>query len=717
MSGEPAAATRPLLIEIGCEEIPARMIARAAADLGRALVSLLDGASLAHGETRAWGGSRRLAVRCESVEPRQPDRDETVLGPPSSAAFGPDGAPTRAAIGFAGKHGIDPRDLVEVRTEGGAYAGLKRHVAGRSVGQILAEQLPGALQAMSFPKTMRWADGTHRWVRPVHWLVALHGAEVLPISAFGVTAGRSSAAHRFLGAGPVALAHADDYVRALEQGAVIVDPERRRVALARALAEAARGMGGTLVPDPALLDEVADLVEWPGVVAGTFDRAYLELPREILVTTLRHHQKAFSIESATGGLVAGFLAVANTDRDAAGNVRRGNEWVVSGRLEDARFFWSEDLGRSLESRSPSLAGVTFHPRAGSYAEKAERIAGLAGSLARAVGLDPERAALAERAARLAKNDLVTGLVGEFPELQGIAGGLLLRAEEAPEAVVAAVYGHYRPVGQDDALPATELGAVVAVADKLDTITALLAAGERPSGSKDPFGLRRAGNGIVRILLARDWPLGLGALFDLCPGESIRGDRRVRDPQGPLLTFLSERLEACFRELGFSTSEIRAVLRPSSGESASLGWPLADVRARLEAIARVRGREDFRKLVSLTARVNNILTKNSEERLGLADAASPDYVESAEAACSLHERVERAEIWFAAYVQARNYAAIVDELAEFIEPVERFFVDCLVIDPADPSASAWRFRLLARLRGLLTRYFDIRELAGEAERRA
>jgi glycyl-tRNA synthetase beta chain len=698
VSRAPEVALEPVLIEIGCEEVPARMVPRAAVDLERALVGLLDAASLGHGATTAWGGSRRIAVRCEGVAARQPDRDETLLGPPSRAAFGADGAPTQAAIGFAAKHGIDPRALVEMRTERGTYAGIQRRVAGRTLAEILAEQLPGAVQAMSFPKTMRWADGTLRWVRPVHWLVALHGAEILPISMFGVTAGRTSAAHRFLGAGPIVLAHADEYASALERGAVIADPARRRAELASTLDASARRLGGTLVPDPVLLDEVADLLEWPGVVGGTFDRAYLDLPREILVTTLRHHQKAFAIDAPGGGLVAGFLAVANTDRDTAGHVRRGNEWVVSGRLEDARFFWTEDRKVELAARGPALAGVAFHARAGSHADKAERTATLAGALARAIGLDPRRVDRAERAARLAKNDLVTGLVGEFPELQGIAGGLLLRAEGADEEIARAVYEHYRPAGPDDPLPETEVGAVVAVADKLDTIAALLGAGERPSGSKDPFALRRAGNGILRVLLARDWPLGLDALARLAGGSDA------------LLAFLADRRSATFRDLAFTSNEIRAALRPNV-DAAALGWAAGDVRARLDALARVRGREDFRKLVQLTDRVDHILAQAGARPAGRA------YRDEAEAARSLEQRIDRATGRLRELAQARAYGAIVDELATFIDPVERFFIDCLVLDPQNPEASAHRLGLLARLRELLTQDFDIRELAGEAGRKA
>jgi len=693
----------PLLLEIGCEEIPARMIPRASADLAAALVAILDAAGLDHGSSTVWGGSRRLAVRIDAVAGRQADRDETVLGPANSVAFDRAGSPTRAALGFAAKHGIEPTSLTEIRTDRGTYVGFERRVAGRDLGEVLAEALPVAVSRMSFPKTMRWGEGVHRWVRPVHWVVALHGPRVLALSLFGVTAGRSSVGHRFLASDPVVLAHADEYTGALERAHVLADPGRRRATLARLLDDAGRGLGGALVQDPDLLDEVADLVEWPGVVPGAFDPAHLELPREILVTTLRHHQKCFSVDGADGALVAGFLAIANTDRDPGGHVRRGNEWVVGGRLDDARFFWTEDRATSLSSRSADLAGVAFHARSGTYADKAERLAALARAIAERIGLDASQARLAAHAARLAKNDLSTGLVGEFPELQGIAGGLLLRAEGEAEAVATAVYEHYRPAGPDDPLPATELGAVVAVADKLDNIACLMAAGEKPSGSRDPFGLRRAGNGVVRILLAREWPVGLGPLCDLARAG------------GEALAFLGERMSACFRDAGFSTSEIHAVLRPRLGDDEPLRWPLADVRARLEAVARVRGRDDFRQLVQLTERVDRILSKNVDEKQRFAHAASPGYVDSAAAARVLAERVDQAAARLAAYARDRDYAASVESLAEFIDPVERFFVDCLVIDSADPSASASRFELLARLGGLLTCTFDVRELAGEAER--
>ena len=289
--------SNPLLIEIGCEEIPARMIASSAQELGRRVGAILDEAALEHGVVTAWGGSRRLSVRVEAVQEKQADRLERVLGPPQQAAFDEQGQPRPAAIGFARKQGVEPAELELFDTDRGRYVGLERQRPGQDIGEVLAEQLPGAVGGMSFPKTMRWGDGTFRWVRPVHWLLALHGNQLLPLELFGVRAAAASTGHRFLGEARVAVQQPDEYETALEQAHVVADPARRREILSARLEEAAQRLGGTPVDDPALMDEVVDLVEWPGVVAGKFDEAYLELPRELLVTTLRHHQKCFSVQN------------------------------------------------------------------------------------------------------------------------------------------------------------------------------------------------------------------------------------------------------------------------------------------------------------------------------------------------------------------------------------------------------------------------------------
>ena len=571
----------PLLLEIGCEEIPARMIQGAAADLAARVGEILVGAGLTHGPVTGWGGSRRLAVRVEDVPARQPDRDEQVLGPPVKAAFAPDGSPTAALIGFARKQGIDAALLAPVETDRGSYAGFRRSVPGKPLEEVLQAAFPRAVETMSFPKTMRWAEGKHRWVRPVHWLLAVHGDRHLPLTLFGISAEPASRGHRFLASGPVPVPAAAAYAEALEKARVLVETGERRRRIEGLLRAAAAGEGGALVEDAALLDEVADLVEWPGVVVGHFDPSFLDLPRDILVTTLRHHQKAFSVQSE-GRLLPLFLSVANTDRDPQGHVRRGNEWVVSGRLTDARFFWEEDRKRTLESRLTDLERVAFHAKSGNYRSKVERMASIAWDLAeylanRGVRIAEQRDV--KQAALLSKCDLVTGLVGEFPELQGIVGGLLLQREQAPSAVVSAIREHYLPAMAGDPIPETELGRLISLVDKLDTINELIGAGERPSGSRDPFAMRRAANGVYRIVLEAKWPL------------SVRYAWAVLGQDMSTWSFLDERLSLFFLEEGFSGAEIRAVLQAGGGTAVDR-MVSGDMQSRLMAVREKRGSPEF-----------------------------------------------------------------------------------------------------------------------------
>jgi glycyl-tRNA synthetase beta chain len=694
----------PLLIEIGCEEIPARMIQPAAGELATRLGEILTAAQLAHGEVTAWGGSRRLTVRIERVDATGADREETVLGPAAKVAFDAEGRPTAAACGFARKQGIEPSELMRIETERGDYVGHRRRVRGRDVGELLAAALPGAVETMSFPKVMRWGDGRLRWVRPVHWLLALHGERVLPLELLGARAARNTEGHRFLGERGIEVRHPDDYAATLERAHVVADPAERRARLARRLAEEARNLGGEPVEDPELLEEIADLVEWPGVVAGSFEPGYLELPRELLVTTLRHHQKCFSVRDREGKLLPHFLAVANTDRDRRGHIRRGNEWVIGGRLEDARFFWREDRRRTLESRSSELARVVLHAELGSYADKVRRVVGIARRLAARIELDGETLGHVEAAAWLAKNDLVTGSVGEFPELQGKVGGLLLEAEGHPVAVARAVYEHHRPAGPTDALPSTAVGAVVAAADKLDTVAEFVRIGEAPTGSRDPFGLRRAANGLLRIAIERGWATGLEDLAELAGGGQ------------ELQRFLEERFVAFLRESGFTSREIRAVVRPRAAAGEARPTGLADVVARVAAIRELRGRSDFVELVKLTERVDTILTRNEAELANWFRDIAPAPVPQGEAAEALERAVARLDPQIDDAAAHGAYGTVIDRLAELVDPVERFFEAVLVIDRDDPAGTRRRWELLTRLRGILTRHCDIRELAGQADRR-
>lgn len=690
----------PLLIEIVCEEIPARAIGAATRDFHERVGGILDGAGLPRGEGAAWGGTRRLAVRFEAVAAGLPAREEEVLGPPASVAFAADGSPSAALQGFARKQGIDVSLLRPVRTAKGEYAGFRREVPGRSLEAILGEQLASSVAAMQFPKTMRWGEGTYRWVRPVHALVVLHGGRELPVPLFDVVGGRRSLGHRFLAPGGVDVPSASAYEETMRGAKVLVDPAERKAALETRLREAAKALGGTLVPDLALLEEVADLVEWPGVAAGLFDPAFLGLPRELLATTLRHHQKSFTIERA-GELLPAFLSVANTDADPAGHVRRGNEWVVSGRLADARFFWEEDRKRTLASRVADLDRVTFHAALGSYGEKSVRIATSVSRLAERLGVDRTVAERAARAGAVAKADLTTGLVGEFPELQGIVGGLLLRAEGADPAVAHGVYEHYRPAGADDLLPVEETAALVSVADRLDTLGGLLGSGERPTGSRDPFGLRRAANGVFRIGIDRGWPLTIRDLAGLAGGGEAT------------LAFLRERLEHFLRDEGATANEAAAVLGAAGGEAA-VASAIPDLLARLAALRGIRGREDFAHLADLVKRVANILRKNAD--LAAEAARRSDETPDPEPAVgALRARLDAAGAEIAAEARARNYGGVVDVLARFVGPVDRFFDEALVIDPASPRNTRSRLRLLQRLESTLTGHYDLRELPGAADR--
>ncbi len=685
----------PLLIELGCEEIPARMIAAAADDLCARLLSVLDAAGVEHGASGAWGGTRRLAVRVENVASILAGKDQLVLGPPASAAFREDGQPTPAGAGFAKKQGIDPLALQKIETDKGVYAGFRRVSQSRTLEQILAAALPASIGAMTFPKMMRWGAGTYRFVRPIHWVVALHGRAVLRFDLMGVASGAASDGHRFLAPGPVVIEHPDRYLEALRAARVLVDPAERRAALAGALDTAASGVGGSVVADEALLDEIVELVEWPGVVAGRFDASFLELPQEILVTTLKHHQKSFSVRG-TAGLIPAFLSVANTDRDPAGHVRRGNEWVVVGRLDDARFFWAEDRKRMLLSRVDDLKRVTFHKKLGSYEDKTRRVAALAKTIAEHLGAAVVDTDAVEQAATVAKADLVTGLVGEFPELQGIVGGLLLRAEGSAPAIATAVAEHYKPVGADDSIPSTAEGCVVAVADRLDTMAGLIGAGETPTGSRDPFGLRRAVSGVFRILVERGWPTTMGDLIGWSGDDSKFGE------------FLGDRLTHWLADRGFSVNEIDAVRRPRVRPGDFDRWPISLILARLDVVRTLRGRADFAKLVELTKRVDNILAHTPE---GPAPSGFAETHDSAIALEKVHDGVKPLILTASA---ANDFPAVLTQLSLLVAPVATFFDDVLVLDPGNPAATRSRCALLSRVRDTVTRDFDIRELAGQAD---
>ena len=551
--------TLPLLLEIGTEEIPDWMIPSALESL-RLLFEKLE---IPHESVALDATPRRLVLRAEGLPERQPDSEERVLGPAKSA-------PPQAVAGFARKQGVSVERLSTETTPKGEYYALVKKVNGRRTIDILAGALPAAILGIYFPKTMYWTGKTGpRFIRPIRWIVALLGEETVPFEIAGVRAGNFTSGHRRLGAREIAVTAAD-YAQRLRESYVILSAEERRNKISSALA------GIRVKPDPALLETLVYLTEYPTPVTGSFDPRFLELPEEVLITVMRHHQKYFSVEDAQGKLAPQFVAVMNIDADAEGIVRRGNERVLRARFNDARFFWETDQKKKLAERLPDLAHVTFQAKLGSYLQKTERMV----ELVKQLGGD----AHARRAAELLKCDLTTELVKEFTELQGVVGGLYARAQGEPEPVWQAIYDHYKPESMEDAIPRGRTGQIVALADKLDTLRGCFGVGLIPTGSRDPFALRRAAQGVVKIVVEGRMEI------DLLPylGEKALGD------------FLQDRTRYYFKDIrGFKYDEVNAAM--------AAGWSrLLDLEARLERIQNLRASADFEPLAASFKRIKNIL---------------------------------------------------------------------------------------------------------------
>jgi glycyl-tRNA synthetase beta chain len=563
----------PFLLEIGTEEIPDWMIPNALENL-RLLFEKLE---IPHDTVSLDATPRRLVLRADGLPERQPDRDERVQGPAKSA-------PPQAVAGFARKQGIKPEDLTTEISGKGEYYVYTKKVAGRLTRDILAEGLPTVVLQLYFPKTMYWTGkGGPRFIRPIRWIVAMLGEEIVPFELAGVRSGALSAGHRRLGAREVAVTPAD-YEQRLRDHHVILSAAERREKITRELE------GVRVKPDAALLDTLVYLTEYPTPITGTFDKQFLELPEEVLVTVMRHHQKYFSVEDADGKLAPQFVAVMNIPSDPEGFVKRGNERVLRARFNDARFFWETDQKRLLAERVADLANVTFQAKLGSYLEKAARMQALVQQL----GGDTH----AVRASELSKADLTTELVKEFTELQGVVGGLYARVQGEPDAVWQAVYDHYKPESMDDSIPRNRTGQLVALADKLDTLRGCFAVGMIPTGSRDPFALRRAAQGVVKIVVEGKLDLDLAPYID-------RDDLRE---------FFEDRVRYYFRDIrGFAYDEVNATM--------AAGWSrLVDLEARLERVQRLRTSPDFEPLAASFKRIRNILEQAKFPGGGTIDEA-------------------------------------------------------------------------------------------------
>ena len=605
-----------LLFELGTEEIPSRMLARALAELPALAKARLDAARLTYGEVTALGTPRRLALVVRGLADRQPDLDERVVGPPIGAAFAADGTVTKAGLGFAAKNGVDPATLEKAEVPGkkGLYVVATRHVAGQPTLAVLPALLTDLIGAIPWPKSMRWGWREVGFVRPLHWLVALFGGEVVPVRFAGVAAGRATRGHRFLAPGAIDLTGAADYVEVLRPAFVIVDPVARRRMIAAELGRLAAETGCVVRPDDDLLDEVTGLCEYPVGIAGSFDRAFLEVPEEALVLTMRTHQRYFALEEG-GRLAPRFATIAATVTKDAAIVRAGNERVLAARLSDARFFFAEDCKKDLGALRAKLDDVVFQAKLGdakSTGDKVRRIVGIVDALADHVGFDRR---VAGRAAELCKSDLLTGVVGELPELQGVMGkhyaARQLAADpawaDAAAAVGGAIAEHYMPRGAGAALPASLEGAVVGVADRIDTLVGCFGTGLEPTGSADPYGLRRAANAILAINLdlgkggerhatlgaGRGFPIKLDTLIEIA-AHQFAGKVEITDTDcGELHEFFRGRLRTVLIDRGLAGPDVDAALGAGFDD-------VCDARLRAEALAVVppAAREVFKRIANI-----------------------------------------------------------------------------------------------------------------------
>ncbi len=653
------------LLEVRTEEIPAAALPGARSQVAELFEKALCEAGMAGATVTALSTSRRLAVVIRDLVTRQPDRSEELTGPPVRVAFAEDGSPTPAGQGFARKVGIPLDQVGRVSTEKGEYLGATVVHRGRPTTEILSAMVPVVIAALRFPKMMRWGSGDHLFVRPVHGLVALLDEAVVPCEVFGVSAGRTTVGHRVHDAESFALAHAEDYADALATRGVVVDPGQRRARLAELAERLAAEAGRRVHPDPQLMAEHVELVEWPGLVAGSFAEGFLELPPEVVVTTLRHHQKCLVLEDDGGNLAPGFIAVVDRRDDPRGLIRQGNEWVIGARLTDAGFFFAEDCQRPLADLVPGLDRLEFHRVLGSLGDKANRVGELAVDIARAVGagVEPE---ILRAASRLAKTDLLTLMVGEFPELQGVMGGHYLRLQGASREMWTAVRDHYLPIGFEGAAPESEIGRLIGLADRLDTLAGLFAVGERPSGSKDPFGLRRAAQGAVKIAASSGWSVDLEKVITAAVGRVVEHSQEpAADLERAVSDFLADRVRRWLTDVG-------SVGGDTADAVMAVGWSdLADTVARADALQQVRESTSFRSLALAFKRVRNITDAQPDAVLDTELFAQPE-----------EDELHQATVEFAGTLQKLVPARRVEEAFAAMEPLadilERFFVEVLVM---------------------------------------
>ena len=708
------------LLEIGCEEIPARMIDDALQQLGLRVGELLarEGLGLP-ASVRSFSTPRRLSLMT-SVASGQPDVEEQVLGPSVKVAY-KDGEPAPPAHAFAKKVGLSLAEVKRVTTPKGEYLAATLKKKGRTAREILADFLPKEINGISWPKNMYWRKPGERFVRPVRWLVAMLDGEVVPLEFDGIAAGKTSRGHRVIGQSQVEIPHAGAYIEVLQK-AKVLGAQERLAQIRKALDAATRTIpGARWREDKSLLDTVVNLTEYPAVILGNFDREFLELPAEVLVTVMRDHQKYFAVEDASGKLLPHFLAVLNTDGDPDGIIRHGHERVLRARFNDARFFWQTDQKHPLRERTEWLKHVTFQKDLGSYYEKTLRVQRLCSWLSESVRQSGMaiRPGVIHKAAYLAKTDLTTELVKEFTELQGIVGGLYARVQQLdddlPEstrfAIADAIYDQYKPESMEDSVPRTVEGAMLAIGDKADSIAGMFALGMVPSGSKDPFALRRQANGIVKTIAEKKLPLLLTQVL-FAAREAYRGSEAEKkfsakvDFNSAVRDFFRERLEFYLRDvLGFKYDVVNAVLAAGADD-------VVDAAARAEAVSKVRPSADFESISVAFKRIKNILRQASEtgKQVGagidgntLSESAEKDLAGMIPVTAKAVEELR----------QKHDYEPALVEISKLRPAVDTFF-DKVMVMVEDERVRANRLALLATLLKEFSTIADFSEIVTDGK---
>ncbi len=699
-----------LLLEIGTEELPSQFVAPALADLKDRAARLLKEARLAHDAIATMGTPRRVTLWVTGVSDRQESVTTEVMGPAKTVGFDAHGQPTKAAMGFAGSQGVPVSSLEARTTPKGEYLFAVKRDPGRKTAHLLPDLLKELVGGLTFPKAMRWNASDVRFARPVRWLLALYGGKPIRFRFAGLTACSTTLGHRFLSSGqPLLVKNFKSYERVLEKAGVIVNPDRRRTMIVSQIEKIANQKKGLLHQDQALLEQAVFTVEMPYTIVGTFNSRYLDIPKEVLVTAMKEHQGYFSLLAKDGGILPYFVAVTNMQGRQAATIRSGNERVLAARLADARFFFDEDRKTRLDTRLEKLKGVTFHQKLGTLHNKTERVGKLAGKLVgrfdnQLVGKFDSKNTLrtCERAAKLFKTDLVTGIVGEFPTLQGIMGREYAIHDGEPKEVADAIAEHYLPRFADDAIPASLAGKILSLADRIDTLAAFFAVGLVPSGSQDPFALRRHAYATIRILVEGGLPLDLIWASEYAV-ELLRDQRIAVEDKAPeqLRTFFAERLRYYAQEVAKLRGDVvDAVLAQwQSGEFDPL-----DLRARAQALQAFSSRPEFESLVIAFKRAENITKAHQENRVN--QVLLQDSVET-----SFYASLLAAEDVVPGLIRDAKYADALDALVALKAPIDAFFNGVMVM-AEDEAVRKNRLALLVRVRNLFRRYADFSKVRVE-----